>query len=151
MPEINYEALNGLRGFGAISVYLSHFAIFFFPTKDEIDEQHDSTMPPTWIRYAIMTPLAIFIHGYFWVIVFFILSGFVLPLSYFKTRKTSSLTGGAFRRYPRLMLPVLFSLTLYYAVVKFGVTYKYAFPSVKRKNFGSLLLDGFIGTWFGNN
>lgn len=151
LPEINYEALNGLRGFGALAVYLGHFFIFFFPTKEEIDEQHDATMPPSWIRYARMTPLVVFIHGYFWVIVFFILSGFVLPLSYFKTRKTSSLYGGALRRYPRLMLPVLFSLTLYYAVVKFGVTYKYAFPAVKRKNYGTLLLDGLIGTWFGNN
>jgi peptidoglycan/LPS O-acetylase OafA/YrhL len=98
-----------------------------------------------------MTPLVVMIHGYFWVIVFFILSGFVLPLSYFKTGKLSSIYGGSLRRYPRLMLPVLFTLTLYYLVVKFGVTYKYAFPAVKRKNFGLLLLDGLVGTWLGNN
>lgn len=108
-------------------------------------------MPPSWLRYARMTPLVVFIHGYFWVIVFFILSGFVLPMSYFKTKKPSSLYGGAFRRYPRLMIPVLVTISIYYVVVKSGVTYKFAFPGIKRKNFATLVLDGLIGTWFGNN
>ena len=69
-----------------------------------------------------MTPLVVFIHGYFWVIVFFILSGFVLPLSYFKTRKPSCIYGGAFRRYPRLMIPVWVTISIYYVVVQFGLT-----------------------------
>ena len=101
-------------------------------------------------NFARITPTAVFINGYFWVLAFFTLSGFVLPLSYFKTRKTSSLYGGIILRYPRLMLPVLFTLTIYYTLVKFGYTEQKWFPVVKRKNFGSLLLDGFIGTWFGN-
>ena len=113
--------------------------------------KYDTNEAPRWITYFQMTPLVVFIHGYFWVIVFFILSGFVLPLSYFKTRKVSSISGGVLRRYPRLMLPVLYTLTIYYLVIKFGLTYKWGFPKVKRKNFGTLLLDGFVGTWFGNN
>ena len=98
-----------------------------------------------------MTPLSVFIHGYFWVIVFFVLSGFVLPLSYFRSRKASALYGGSLRRYPRLMLPVLVIISLYYVVVKLALTNKNAFLLIKRKNFANLLLDGLIGTWFGNN
>ena len=30
IEPINYEFLNGLRGFGALSVYLLHFSEFFF-------------------------------------------------------------------------------------------------------------------------
>ena len=84
--------------------------------------KYDTNEAPLWITYFRMTPLVVFIHGYFWVIVFFILSGFVLPLSYFKTRKVSSISGGVLRRYPRLMLPVLYTLTIYYLVIKFRLT-----------------------------
>ena len=31
LPEINYEALNGLRGFGALFVYLTHFFEYMYP------------------------------------------------------------------------------------------------------------------------
>lgn len=147
---MNYESLNGLRGFGAVAVYLGHFFIYFFPTTDEADDVHAPTPPPSWLKYARNTPLVVFIHGYFWVIIFFILSGFVLPLSYFKTRKLSCIYGGSLRRYPRLMIPVLVSISIYYTVIKFGVTEEKAFPRLKRKNFGTLLLDGLFGTWFGN-
>jgi len=60
----------------------------------------------------------IFIHGYFWVVVFFILSGFVLPLNFFKTGRETCITGGTFRRYLRLMLPVLMIMSLYYLWAK---------------------------------
>lgn len=150
LPEMNYESLNGLRGFGALSVYLGHFFIFFFPTNDEVDDVHTSSPPPSWLKYARNTPLTVFIHGYFWVVIFFILSGFVLPLSYFKTRKPSCIYGGSLRRYPRLMIPVLVTISIYYTVVKFGLVGEKTFPKIKRKNFGTLLLDGLIGTWFGN-
>lgn len=151
LPEINYEALNGLRGFGAVAVYFSHLIMFFYPSPDQTDEEVIPISNPPWLRYARMTPLVVLINGYFWVIVFFILSGFVLPLSYFKTGKTSALYGGSFRRYPRLMLPVLYVISIYYLVVKLGVTFRVAFHATKLKNFGTLLLDGLIGTWIGNH
>ena len=121
-----------MRGFGALAVFLCHYFYLFFPPRDGVDDHDtDPNEHPSWIKYARMTPLVIFINGYFWVVVFFILSGFVLPLSYFKSKRTSALWGGAFRRYPRLMLPVLITLTIYYTIVKFGLTSKKEFPKVK--------------------
>ena len=85
--KINYKFLDGLRGFGALAVYLNHFMDMFYPYwfKKDYDSgavfEGDNTAPP-WMRY---TPMRIFYQGYFWVVVFFILSGFVLPMNYFKT------------------------------------------------------------------
>ena len=122
LPERNYESLNGLRGFGSVAVFLHHFVVEYFPPRDgQEDHNTDPNEQPSWLKYCRMTPLVVFVNGYFWVAVFFILSGFVLPLSYFKTGKNSSLWGGTFRRYPRLMIPVLYTITFYYSVTKFGV------------------------------
>lgn len=82
------------------------------------------------------------------------MSGFVLPLSFFRTRKNSSIFGAVFRRYIRLMLPVLGIFPLYYFFVKIDFWPQYDTPAslvkVKDKSFGMLLLDCLIGTWFGN-
>jgi len=97
--------------------------------------------------YLNMTPMLVFVHGYFWVVIFFILSGFVLPLSFFKTKKPSCIFGATFRRYIRLMIPVFVIISLYYIVAKLS---KNGYREVKRKNFGHLIIDGLVGTWFGD-
>jgi peptidoglycan/LPS O-acetylase OafA/YrhL len=92
------------------------------------------------------------LNGPFWVILFFIISGFVLPLSWFKSRRHSSIWGGVFRRYLRLMLPVLGILPLYYIVAQMDITtHDKTLKKVKVKNIWELFLDAIIGTWFGNN
>ena len=96
------------------------------------------------------TPLNVFVHGYFWVVVFFILSGFVLPLRYFSTRKDSCIYGGTFRRYLRLMIPAAVAISLYYWVVKMGFTQPKSFKILKRKNFLHLIFDGLFGIWLGD-
>ena len=105
--------MDGLRGIGSFGVYLSHFHDQFFPwlTKEQADQGRDNRYFPDW---AHMSPVKVFYHGYFWVVVFFILSGFVLPLRFFKTGKETCITGGTFRRYLRLMLPVLMILSLFH-------------------------------------
>ena len=75
---------------------------------------------PDWILFVKMTPFNLFIHGYFWVVIFFILSGFVLPLRFFKKQQASSIFGGTYRRYLRLMLPLAVAASLYYFVAKSG-------------------------------
>lgn len=68
--------------------------------------------------------------------VFFVLSGFVLPISWFKGRKTNSISGAAFRRYFRLMLPMFVILSIYYFVAKFDFPRKMStFAKIKHKQF----------------
>jgi peptidoglycan/LPS O-acetylase OafA/YrhL len=106
---------------------------------------------PQWI-YS--TPFSIFLHGYFWVVVFFILSGFVLTLRFFKIRKHTCITGGTFRRYLRLMIPVWVTLSLYYFVLKMDFLIKGDlgdFARIEHKTFFDLAYDSIFNVWYGDN
>jgi peptidoglycan/LPS O-acetylase OafA/YrhL len=92
--------------------------------------------PPAWIAFVLDTPIYIIMAGNFWVFVFFILSGFVLPLSWFRTRKPESITGAVFRRYIRLMIPYFITISFYYFVAKMDLTWrKKSLAAVKKKSF----------------
>lgn len=138
--------MDGLRGMGAFAVYLSHFRDQFYPypTAEDIAAGEDTRHLPDAFRNS---PLQIIHHGYFWVLVFFILSGFVLPLRFFRTGNTTSITAGTFRRYLRLMLPLLVILSLYYLFMKMDAMGPYTFKRIKGKGFMHVLVDGLFGTW----
>jgi len=53
------------------------------------------------------TPLFAFVNGPAAVVTFFVLSGFVLTYRAFRDQETSSLISGAFKRWPRLALPIV--------------------------------------------
>lgn len=102
--------------------------------------------------------MSIFYHGYFWVVVFFILSGFVLTLRFFKIRKHTCITGGTFRRYLRLMIPVWVTLSLYYFVLKMQFLNKNDvgspdndFSRIQHKTFLDLTYDSLFNVWYGDN
>jgi peptidoglycan/LPS O-acetylase OafA/YrhL len=158
LEPIDYKFLDGLRGIGAFIVYICHFMDRYYhvPTKKQMRE-HDGpgeNMVPDWVR---TTPITIFYHGYFWVVVFFILSGFVLTLRFFKIRKHTCVTGGTFRRYLRLMIPVWVVLSFSYMAIRFdlldGADYgeKNDFNLLKNKTFLDLTFDATIGIWYGDN
>ena len=73
---------------------------------------------PSWLRSVIAFPLHFVWNGGIAVAVFFVLSGFVLSLSFF--RGSGSLSSSAVRRYPRLMIPVLVSILFGYALMASG-------------------------------
>ena len=81
-------------------------------TKEEVT--------PEWYKDIMKNVGGIWFAGYSQVILFFILSGFVLPLGFFINKRTQSITGGIFRRYLRLMLPVLLELSVMYLVARLG-------------------------------
>lgn len=96
------------------------------------------------------TPLAIFDKGSIWVRAFFILSGFVGPMSFIKSKNSSSLLGSAIRRYPRLMLPVMVTLSIYYTIVRCEWSNNKDFDRIKGKDFRIVLKDSFVDTWKGS-
>ena len=73
------------------------------------------------------SPFELFVDGHYWVKVFFVLSGFVLTIRWFKTRAHKSIYGATFRRYIRLMLPLLAINILYYFVAHMDVCRDYEF------------------------
>ena len=53
IKPIDYEFLNGLRGFGALSVYFLHFLEQFFKVNAGED---DEDAPPDWFRWYKNSP-----------------------------------------------------------------------------------------------
>lgn len=105
------------------------------------------------------TPVTLLYHGYFWVVVFFILSGFVLTLRFFKIRKHTCVTGGTFRRYLRLMIPMWVTLSLFYFCLKMEFFNKEDLDDksnkqlfkIKDKTFFKLMYDSLFNVWYGDN
>lgn len=126
LPPIKYDYLNGLRGWGAFAVFLFHYTEAFWKLDKHPDDPNvpldGSWNTPRWLWVLRDSPCGIFISGYAAVSVFFVLSGFVLPLGWFQRKSVSSIIGGVFRRYLRLMLPMLIALSFYYIVAKLDFT-----------------------------
>jgi len=68
-------------------------------------------------------PLMAFLSGTFAVSLFFLLSGFVLSIGFFKKKDGAVVKGLAIKRYPRLMLPALTSVLLCYVPMKLGLSH----------------------------
>lgn len=115
MNKLKY--LDGLRGVAAFIVVLHHFAAAFYPAT-YLGE--DVVRHTPWDILFLKTPLGIFTAGNFAVMVFFILSGYVLSEKYFRTGDVKVLTSGAVRRYFRLLPPVLFSMGLAWVLMSLG-------------------------------
>lgn len=75
----------------------------------------DVVETPLW---SVLPPFEALKNGLLWVSIFFILSGFVLPLNFLKTGRESCITGGVMRRYFRLMLPLLMIHSIYYVFIR---------------------------------
>ncbi len=158
MKSEHYHSLDGLRGLAALSVVFLHYALAFAPflVGYELTQRH------TPLDHAVATtPLQLPIAGNFAVCIFFVLSGFVLSIKFFKTRESSVLTSSAARRFFRLFIPAFGSVLLAYAVVKLGGIYAHQagiagesrwfqlhwnFPA----HIGQALFQGVYGIWFGS-
>ena len=157
---MDYSYLDGLRGIGAFVVYINHFLVHFYPLPKDHKEYNDTKeeepekVLPAWLNEIPL--IVIFLHGYFWVVVFFILSGFVLTLRFFKIKKHTCITGGTFRRYLRLMIPVWVILSLYYLVLRMQFPNKEnlaegnSFAPLKDKTFLDLIYDSLFAVWYGS-
>ena len=71
--DARLHQLDGLRGIAALTVVLYHYLSAFLPALTP-----DETANPHWLSD---TPLAVIFNGPFAVVVFFVLSGFVISKS----------------------------------------------------------------------
>jgi len=112
-----YHNLEGLRGLAAFVVVIWHFTVAFLPFVIGFSavSRH--------FRYEHLvanTPLFLPFAGTFSVLVFFVLSGFVLSLSFFRRKDVGVLVSSASRRYFRLMLPAFGSVLFAYIIMRIG-------------------------------
>jgi peptidoglycan/LPS O-acetylase OafA/YrhL len=103
---MRFSQLDSLRGLAALTVVLSHFSLVI-PNSEMV----------TKLKY---TPLHIFWGGHEAVIMFFLLSGFVLSIPYFENKQSSYLSF-LIKRLCRIYIPYLFSIIIgYVCVVNFS-------------------------------
>ena len=118
--ESRYASLDGLRGVASLIV-VGYHALLVVPAVSAIyvDKVAPNAFTPAWWLYA--TPLRLLFAGHEAVLVFFVLSGFVLTLPLLVRPLTARSTVAYYgRRAVRLYLPVwgalLFALALALAV-----------------------------------
>ncbi|MED3758915.1 acyltransferase [Peribacillus frigoritolerans] len=113
MPSIRYNQLDSLRGLAAISVVIHHY-LLIFPQFYEKTIDNSGYALVNFLKY---TPLHIFFSGTQAVILFFVLSGFVLSLP-FLNNINSSYSIYLTRRVTRIYIPYLVSLVIVLIAVK---------------------------------
>lgn len=117
MKPKRFMELEGLRGVAAIAVVLWHFSYAFYPalTTGNLKLAHTTLEP---LIYGSV--FGFLYSGTFAVAIFFVLSGFVLSIGYFKTGSESIVRKLAMARYLRLMVPALASILVAYLFIKLG-------------------------------
>lgn len=112
--------LESIRGLAALAVLFSHAFIAFFPYPISAPEALSSGNDTIGhLFYGL--PLGFITAGMFAVVLFFVLSGYVLTYRFFKTNDTDELKKQAAKRYPRLAIPVFCVVILAYMMIAFGL------------------------------
>ncbi len=159
MKKIDY--LESLRGLAAFVVVIAHFVVAFYPAlywarPDQVHTEHG-------VELAISgTPLNLLYNGDFSVAIFFVLSGFVLSYKFHRDRSAPTpLIPLAVKRYVRLLVPVLFSITLAFVLLKLSLMFNHRVSVLSKSSdwLGTywqfapeplgVLRESFFGVFFG--
>jgi len=136
-------ALEGLRGVAAVMVVIYHLTLLF----------HSSlVLGGTNMVYGM--PWGSFLSGNFAVAIFFVLSGFVLTVGFFKSKDEGIIRKLALKRYIRLALPATVSILVGCAVTCFPILKQWAAMSGElqyQPNFFVALYDGLVGIFAGQS
>ncbi len=112
--------IDGLKGTGALIVYLCHFAYAFYYSLYSLDEASAHT--ETGVEILIgKSPLNILYNGNFAVHLFFVASGFVLCIRFFRDYDRKRLAKSAVKRYFRLAVPILLVSTVIFFLMIAGL------------------------------
>lgn len=121
-PKLNrIPELEGLRGIAAIVVVLYHACLFFYPSIFFGPCAYRATHGIHFENSLYGQPFMGLIYGTFSVSIFFILSGFVLSVGYFKTGDETIVKKLAAKRYFRLMIPALVSILITWFILAIGL------------------------------
>ena len=110
MPTKRMLHLECARGIASIIVILHHFSLAFFPVIKEA----------VWSGGARFTPVYVLLNGSGAVVYFFMLSGFVLTLGFYRRFSAAKFLAAVLKRLPRLVVPAGASILLGYLILKFA-------------------------------
>ena len=116
MNKEKLVCLESIRGLAALVVVIHHLEFTFMPVLKA--DYATLSAHPFWIRALGLSPLSVFSNGGFAVRLFFVLSGFVLSLSFFRTLDREVVASAAVRRYFRLMIPSAIVVLIAWALLQ---------------------------------
>lgn len=120
MQQRKLVYLDGLKGFGCVCVFLTHFVFAFY--YGMYHYQLESCHLPGNLDIAIgKSPLNLLFNGNTAVRLFLVLSGYLLCKSFFETGDRTRLKQSAAKRYVRLMPTVLAVNLLIFLAMKAGL------------------------------
>lgn len=157
VSETRFTSLDGLRGLASVAVFLWHNFLAFFPgATDARAASHSRFLEETLYR----SPLSVFFAGDFAVYVFFVLSGFVISIKFFRSDGSDELKKSFLRRYVRLMPPAFLTVFVSYLLLSGGLIFSKPAGdilhswwlelnwSAVRVSFPDMLWAGLYETWF---
>ena len=110
MKEERITELDSVRGIAAFTV-LIHHCLLAIPVIFNLYFSHDVYSAPAFMKFLIFSPFHIFWNGHAAVILFFILSGFVLSISYYDHSRYNY-PGYVVKRFFRLYIPYFVIITI---------------------------------------
>jgi peptidoglycan/LPS O-acetylase OafA/YrhL len=117
------QYLEGLRGVAALAVVIQHLVLTFYPSAafgiTMIWGVKSNYHHPIELFFSA-SPFIMLYSGRLAVIIFFILSGFVLSYKFMRKKEKLILIESIIRRYFRLTIPIAFSCVLTYFFMKIG-------------------------------
>lgn len=134
-PSSRILPLEALRGLAAIGVLFHHFVLAFLP--------HLLNLSPTMTEDSVWigSPLFLLVNGKAMVVIFFILSGYVLTLKGMSFQTKSELAFESSKRWFRLTPAVSLSLLISYLLFAF---HSYRYDNVYALN-GALMFQHYGG------
>jgi peptidoglycan/LPS O-acetylase OafA/YrhL len=116
--------LEGVRGFGALLVFVCHFQIVFYPGFYDRILGHLTPRLPGNLSRFIVYMIDMSINGNMFLHIFWALSAYVLLKKYFENNtRGETLAASSIKRYVRLMIPCTVSVFFSYFLFKFGLIY----------------------------
>lgn len=115
--------LDGLRGLASLNVVMAHFLLAFYPEllKEQYPKLQVVPVKPSVLNEVLSSfPLVGFYNGHFAVMIFFVISGYVLSLPYYDNKR-DKLRSRLFFRFPRLVLPLVVVAMISYMMWSAGV------------------------------
>lgn len=107
-----------MRAFAAIAVVLFHSLVIFYPAMFYgLGHPFAPVLHSSFEGSVFGYPILAFFSGPFAVSTFFVLSGFVLSIGFFQTRRRDIVIRLAVKRYLRLMLPALASIIIVFSIL----------------------------------
>ncbi|WP_341458881.1 acyltransferase [Acinetobacter gyllenbergii] len=142
------HSAESLRGIACLAVVFSHLLGVFYP---QLHSFYESQLPKFNFAEAIYnSPFAFFYSGTGAVFVFFVLSGYVLTLSFLKTDdKSKKLRESLIKRYPRLAIPVLFSCLLFWSILHIDIDLSRTSEWFQSVKISPVFLDAFYSGTIG--